>query len=161
MARGLDTDAVGFGVELEGAEALRKTLNKLASGTQRKAVRPAVSKALTPINKEAKRRAPKGKADEGGGYLRPGHRPGDLRRSIGKRVKVYKYSGVVWGGVGPRKGHADTPGLRVHWVEFGRPKHNAPAQPFLRPALQAKRAEALRILGKETWRGIEKLAGGP
>ena len=46
--------------------------------------------SMTPLNKEAKRQAPK--------------ETGQLKRSIGKKIKTYKNDGVVWGGVGVRSG---------------------------------------------------------
>ena len=43
---------------LEGAGKLQKTLTHLRGATQRRIMRPAINKALTPINREAKARAP-------------------------------------------------------------------------------------------------------
>lgn len=45
-------------------------------------------------------------------------------------------------------------------VFFGKTVHHPGAQPkpFLRPALDAKGAEAIRTLGQRLWRGIERLA---
>ena len=129
-------------VLLEGHRELRKALGAFAAVTQRKIVRPAVSKALTPINKAAKRKCP---VDTKA-----------LRKSIGKRVKANSRTGTVWGGVGPRKGWPDEPGRRIHFIEYG--TKNAAAQPFLRPALDENREEALRILAAGIHAGIEKEA---
>ncbi|HUU35196.1 MAG TPA: HK97-gp10 family putative phage morphogenesis protein [Vicinamibacterales bacterium] len=151
------------GVVLSGHKELQRKLARLSAVAQRKVVRPAVNAALVPINKEAKRRCPVGQRGKRGtlGKLRAGgerSKPGALKRSIGRKVKTYSATGTVWGGVGPRKEYADDPGRRVHWVEFGRPAHGVPAQPFLRPALDTKRGEALGILGTRIRQGIEKEA---
>ena len=142
---------VGVTAVLEGDEALRRKLRRVASATKEKIIPRAVKSALLPIKKAVKRRMPVGTRSR-----RPGHTPGDLRRSIEAKVKTYRGSGNVWGGVGPKKGAPDEPGLRVHWVEFGRPAHNVPAQAPLRKGLQEAKGEAQRVLRKRAWDGIKR-----
>ena len=137
----------GFGVELIGDKKLRRTLQQLAGGAQRRIVRPAVSKALTPINRAAKRRCPV--------------ETGLLKRSIGKKVKAYRYSGVIWGAVGPRVGYKKqmpdgswrNPTKYAHLAED--------AKPYLRPALDTNRQKAMGILATEIRRRLEKEARRP
>jgi len=143
----------GFGVELIGDKKLRRKLQQLAGGAQRRIVRPAVSKALTPINRAAKRRCPV--------------ETGLLKRSIGKKVKAYKWSGTVWGGVGPRVGYKKqmpdgswrNPTKYAHLVELG--TVGLAARPFLRPALDTNRQKAMGILATEIRRRLEKEARRP
>ena len=47
-------------------------------------------------------------------------------------------------------------GFYAQVVEFGLP--NQPAQPFMRPAFDAKQGEAKDKLGEELWRGIDRRA---
>lgn len=127
-------------ISLIGDRKLAKKFERLASkAAQNRVIRRPVSNALTPINKEAKRLVPVG-ATKG------------LRKSIGKKVK--SYPGGIWGGVGPRTGSQFTvvdasgkkhvPANYAHLVEFGTIR--TAAQPFLRPALDKKRAQANQIL---------------
>lgn len=140
-------------VLLQGHKKLQRKLARLAAAAQRRIVRPAVRKALSPINKAAKRNCPT--------------ETKLLRKSIGSKVKVYRYSGVVWGGVGPRTGFKRqvTVGGRSEWrnptkyahlVEYG--TRHSPAQPFLRPALDVERPRALGILASEVKARLEKEA---
>lgn len=74
------------GMTITGDKALLRKFKKLGATVQRRVVRRPLTAALTPVNKAAKREAPK---DEKA-----------LSKSIGKRVKVYKWG--VFGAVGPR-----------------------------------------------------------
>jgi HK97 gp10 family phage protein len=138
-------------MNLTGDKALIKAMGHLKQSAQRKVARPAVNAALTPVNKEAKRAAKRTQ------------RTGQLWRSIGKRVKGYKQSGTVWGGVGPRSGfrivvdgQPVNPLRYGHFVEFG--TRRTVARPFLRPALDTNKARAFEILGRKSWEGLAKEA---
>jgi len=140
-------------VLLQGHKKLLRKLQRLPDAVQRRILRPAVNKALTPINRDAKRRAPK--------------ETGLLRRSIGKKVKVYKRTGVVWGAVGIRKGYKTqlpdgswrNPEMYAALVERG--TRTTRAQPFLRPAMDANRERALSILADAVRAGLAKEAARP
>ena len=130
---------------LTGDKALIRTLDRLPAALVRRVVRPAVRSALVPINKAAKRKAPK--------------ETGLLKKSIGAVVKVYKRTGVIWGGVGPRKGFRQVidgkprdPVKYAHLVEFG--TERAPAQAFLRPAFDENKGKAFGILKAKIAAGL-------
>ncbi len=141
-------------VVLEGHIALQRKIANLGSpATQRRIIRPAVTQALAPINKAAKRKAPV--------------ETGLLKKSIGKKVAVVRRTGDIWGGVGIRKGFKQevtvdgktemrNPINYAHLVEFG--TKNQPAKPFLRPALDEKRPEAMRILARVVKERLHKEA---
>lgn len=143
-------DAMGFGVKLEGAKELRRKLERLTAAQQRRVVRPAVTKALSPVVKQAKRNVPVV--------------TGLLKKSIGKKVKAYTRSGVVWGGVGPRggfegvgpDGRKRNPVFYAHLVELG--TMHTPAKSPFRKALKSRAKEAIGILRTSIWAGIAKLA---
>lgn len=164
-------------VQIRGGKQLQRKLNRLASVTQRKIMRPAVSAGLVPFNKSAKRRAARSS--------------GLLSKSIGTRVKVYRRSGVVYGVVGPRTrfsamvggvtARREIPTKYAHLVEFGtsahiiRPKNRkalafdgtvvkvvrhrgTAARPFLRPAFDHNKRKAIGIVTARAWTGIRKEA---
>lgn len=79
----------GVKVELLGANQVRSLLTGWKPSTQRRMIRPAVTKGARIISRATKREAPK--------------ESGLLKKSIGTKVKTYK-SGVVVGIIGPRKG---------------------------------------------------------
>lgn len=136
-------------ITLTGDRRLARKFRKLQSNASRnRVIRRPLSAALSPINKAAKQNAPVG--------------TGALKKSIGTKVKAYP--GGVWGGVGPRVGEKFTiigedgkkhiPANYAHLVEYGTAR--TPAKPFLRPAMDSQRPNALRILKSGVWKNIEK-----
>ncbi len=136
-------------IGLSGDRKLGRILKKLKTpAAMNRVLRRPTSAALTPIAKAAKQNAPVGR-----GYL---------KKSLGKKVKAYR--GGVWGGVGPRVGEKFTyidengkkhvPANYAHFPEYGTAR--MPAQPYLRPALDSQRPNALRILRTGAWKNIEK-----
>ena len=130
---------------LTGDKALIRTLDRLPPALVRRVVRPAVRSALVPINKAAKRKAPKD--------------TGLLKKSIGAVVKVYKQTGVIWGGVGPRKGFRQIvdgkprdPVKYAHLVEFG--TERVPANSFLRAAFDENIGRVFAILRAKVASGL-------
>lgn len=160
---------------LQGDKELIRTLDRLAASAVRRIVRPAVSRALVPLNKAMKRRAPV--------------ESGALKRSLGRKVKSYPRLGIVWGAVGPRSGYAvrfqgrnRDPRYYAHLVEFGTAPHSmgeatkahgekhihrrakllakaqksggrthpgTPARPFARPAFDEARGAMETILNEQ------------
>jgi HK97 gp10 family phage protein len=131
-------------LKLDGGPQLRRALAELRGATQRRIVGPAANKAMTPINRAAKRNA-KSVGDTG-----------LLAKSIGKIQRTYKRAGVVMTIIGARKGFRQVingkprdPSLYAHLVEYGTAPHGshpgAAPKPFLRPAFDANKAQAQRI----------------
>ncbi|QNN24337.1 hypothetical protein HED60_19355 [Planctomycetales bacterium ZRK34] len=91
-------------------------------------------------------------------------RTGQLRRSIGVKTKAYTRNETVVGVIGPRSGFAtvDDNGNRIdpnkyaHLVELGHggPKP-APPHPFLRPAFEANKNNAIAQARKIMWQKIQ------
>ncbi len=120
------------GMRLTGHRSLMRKFARLGDAVQRRIVRRPTAAALTPISKEAKQNAPVDK--------------GFLKKSIGKKVKVYR--GGVWGGVGPRVGDkfifTDDEGRRRIPANYAHIVHKR--NPFLRKAFESKLTVAQRIL---------------
>lgn len=159
-------------MRVDGLGPLRAKLALLRASQQRRIVRPAVAAAGTPVLQAARQRAPV--------------ESGQLRRSLGKRVKLLRKSGIVVAIVGPRRkafrkqlwrqsrwskdAQWVNPTNYAHLVEFGTLPHaigvgrrlvkhpGARARPFLRPALAATRGTVLAILTTKIGQGLEKLA---
>lgn len=139
-------------VRLEGADELRRALLELPRVVARKVVRQAAREAGRPIQKQAKREAP----DD----------TGTLKASIKLRAikRTKKLIGVTIRTGTPTE--LGNPIARYAGVqEYGAPRRNQPAQPYLRPALFENDEKALGILRRMIGDGIEreaaKLAGGP
>ena len=105
-----------MGIQFTGPPEMLRALDLLEDRVRKVISRKAVSMALVPMSKAAKRNCPK--------------EMGLLKRSIGKKIKTYK-SGAVWGGVGPRKetvgfgpdGRKRWPVKYAHLVEYGTKPH--------------------------------------
>lgn len=92
MARSfIDVDARGFRRELARN---KRALEKLGRAGANRVVRKAVSKAIQPLAKDLKQSVPV--------------RTKLLKRSIGRKVKSYRASGVTAGVAGPRRGFGTT-----------------------------------------------------
>lgn len=113
-------------MRVAGMDRLLKRLDGLEKKVRNQILRKATFKASEPVYKDARRSAPKGET-------------GLLKKSIGRRVRVYRKSGVVVVVVGPRTGFRKSRAGRVvtalgkkyqaagvnptryaHLVEFGR-----------------------------------------
>lgn len=129
---------------LDGLQEVLANLDGVAKKVRKKAVRTGVAKAGRLLARAAKANSPQGGT-------------GQLKRSIGSKVKTYP-SGVVVAIVGPRKGFAvvDAKGKKhdpaniAHLVEFGHAgPHPAPAHPFLRPAFDTSKGACLQAIADE------------
>lgn len=157
---------------IEGLRPLLKRLKRLPDRAQRHVLRPAVTKAATPVVKGARRLAPVGAGLTPTGRERP-----HLAQTITKtRAKWYPKSGAVLVVIGPEKNKAP----HSHLVHDGTPPHEIPitksfqlgntfipagfviehpgakANPFLASAIDAARPQSEAILRREIGRGIEK-----
>ena len=103
---------VAFKIDPRSTADLAKRLDKLGGVAARKIVRPAVTAALTPVTKAAKRNAkPHG---------------ANFRKSIVKKIKLYRRTGTIYGAVGNRRERTTGEGGRVtnpqniaHLLEWG------------------------------------------
>ena len=136
-------------IKLEGVQQLLKNLEQFSQTIQRRIVRKAVSAGSTPMLQAVKAAAPR--------------ETGLLKKSIGRKVKTYRNSGVVLVIIGPRSGFRTViddkprnPLMYAHLVEFGTSK--APAKPFMRPAFQAMKQTAQNIIRQKLAEEIEKEA---
>lgn len=129
-------------VGLEGMKELNKALKQLPDKLQERAIKNAMADGARAIRDEAKRRAP---VDDG-----------DLRDSIvvSRTVQVKGRRQSVKGGV--VIGIKGAPRFYAHIAEFGTSRQTA--QPFLRPAFDAKQEEALKRIGPKLGKEIEKQA---
>lgn len=143
---------LGFDVQLRGAPELTRALKDLSSTVRRRVVRQAVSKALTPINRATKNNLDAGDPEEKA-----------IRKAIGKVVRTYRHSGVIYGAVGVRKQFDDAepdkalkPSNLLGLLEVGTDRR--PATRPLSRAIEERKGEALGILERELRANIEKEA---
>lgn len=117
--------AVGF--DVDGIEQITRKLSTLGDKTFKKVAVSATRAAHTYIRKEQKKHAPE--------------LHGVLKRSIGTKIKTYKFTGIVYGITGVLyryveyvAGRKVIPNVYAKVVEFGL-RFN-PAQPFIRPSIK-------------------------
>lgn len=123
---------------IEGVAEVLKALDGVDAKLRKKGVRAAVSKGGQVILSRARKTAPK--------------QTGLLKKSLGKKVKVYRHSGNAVAVVGPRTGFRGVvtrdgrqvtgdPTKYAHLVELGTVR--AKAKPFLRPAIEQQKKAIL------------------
>lgn len=146
--------------ELSGMKETIAALEDLDKKLRKKIVRTAARKVMTPIAKDAKRRAPK--------------RTGALKKSIGVKQSVNKKQGVVITRIGARKGYDTTievkgrdgttrkekvnPSRYAHLVEFG--DADTQAHAFLRPAWDSAEPKLPASIEAELKKAIQKTTIG-
>ncbi len=143
----------GLSLRFEGDKELIKALDKIGGKAFNLSVKAARA-AMVPVNKDAKQR------------LKLVRDTGALWKSIGIKGKRYPRLGLMWVGVGARKGksvqNADgstrDPVNYSHLVEFGfnnvRTGKHVAAQPWLRPALDANKRKVLKIYENKMRAGL-------
>jgi HK97 gp10 family phage protein len=157
---------------VSGIKPLLKRLKQLPDRARRRVLRPAVTKAATPVVKAARKLAPKGSGLTADGSERP-----HLGKTITKtRAKVSPRTGNVVVVLGPEKNkaphdHLVHDGTEPHSITLTRPlqlgrvtlpagfviRHpGAKSQPFLTEALDAARSKSQAILRRSIAQGIEK-----
>ena len=154
-------------VKVSGLKELNQALKQLPDRVAKNVLRGATSAGAAVIRKEARIKAPVYT-----GSVAEGHPPpGTLRRAIYQK-QIAELSGllkqVFYVGVRRGKGQHDKKGRTLdawYWrfVEFGTAKMSA--IPFLRPAFEAKKQEAVdaikNYLAERIPREVEKLPKGP
>jgi HK97 gp10 family phage protein len=126
--------------QILGAAALDKVLKQLPRKIEESVVLKALREGAKPIVKDAKKRVPV--------------RSGKLKRAItvrkGSRKRTSKGGGQLVIGFKPPVSR------RAHLTEFG--TSTQPAQPFMRPAIEAQGPSAIEAIGKRLAGDIEKAA---
>lgn len=134
------------GLTLQGDKKMIRNLERLGSTIARRVVRKSVNKAMTPLNKAAKREAP---VDTG-----------LLKKSIGKVVRTYRKNGVVFAAVGPRTGFVKIiDGVKKNPVKYAHLVE--PSNAFMRRAFDTTKGQVLSVLESELRSNIEKEARKP
>lgn len=140
------------GLKIQGLESLQKQLEQLTQATTKKVLRSSGRKALNVYVKDAKGKVP---VDTG-----------NLKKSIGiisaKRQGKEKVNLIA----GPRRAKGkemqvdgetvmkgEMKGYHAHLVEFGTVE--MPAQPYLRPALDATQDQIIKTYSEEIWTQIK------
>lgn len=121
-------------VTITGGEEIQRKLREIDNAVSRRIMREALLAAAEPIREDASRRAPR--------------RTGFLARHIIAEPVKGKTNQVV---IGPTKD-----AFYGLFQELGTSRHRA--QPFLRPALEAKKGEAERRAAAVLRAGIEREA---
>ena len=163
-------------IEMNKADEKRfkRIAKQLPDAVFRKQVKRSAGKAMTPVNRDAKKLAPKD--------------TGYYRKSIGKKQKTYSRTKAVWTGIGPRKGKPHA--YLAHLIEFGYRKVTGgtvarlsgsragradaarsaartgagkvvgfvPARPHLRPAMRRNKQKVFRTYAGELQAGIAREA---
>lgn len=134
-------------VTFKGFAETERNLKRVHERIKRGAMREALAKASRPIIKRARELAPK--------------ESGALRKALGRITKTIK--GEVRVRIGIRRGKSvdyqgekRNPSRYAHLVELGSSKNRA--HPFMRPALEEKKEEAIQIYKETLGPAIEKAA---
>lgn len=131
-------------VKFEGGRELEAALRELPKATGRNALRRGLKKVAEPIQKDAAQRAP-----ELTGRLKLSIVTGTQLTRAQKRMAKQEGAYFAEIHVGTASGHGVP-------QEFGTANH--PAQPFMRPAWEGGKDNALKDMGKFLWEEIEKTA---
>lgn len=133
--------------DLKGFRELTAKLDQLKRSVRNRILRKAVTAAAGIVVNAAKAACPV--------------ETGQLRKSIGKRIKTYRRTGVVVGIVGPRTGFKNAttgrnPTKYSHLVEFG--SATSAAKPFLRPAFDGNQSACLQKMAEVIEQELEQEA---
>lgn len=141
------------GLKLTGFKELADALRELGPRVARNSLRRAVSAGAAEIRNEARARAPVDTGEMRKDIMVKRER--DTKGEMSAKYSVFVRSG--------KKSRLAGKGRNVqkdsyYWkfVEFGTSK--MPAKPFLRPAYEAKKEEAVKIIGENLDEGIQKAA---
>ena len=138
-------------IDLIGDKELFKALVELQHDSAIRVMRPAISKALNPVKRQAKQN------------VKPHKESGLLNKAISKKAGGRRRSSKAWGKVYIKSkpsvwnGKKRNPVRYAHFLEFGTRK--ARAYPFLRTAIASSKATVGAILTKEGSVNLDKFAG--
>ncbi|MCG7508873.1 HK97-gp10 family putative phage morphogenesis protein [Mesorhizobium retamae] len=135
--------AKGVSVKVEGLRELEQALKQLPKANAKAVLRRTLKEAGEPIAKAARAKAPKFEM-----YLSESI---DVGTKLSRRqAGLHKKQSPVEMFVGPG------PDPAAHLAEFG--SIHGPAQPFMRPAWDENKDQALETIANLTWLEIEKTA---
>lgn len=140
--------ADGMSIKVEGLKELERKLLGMSPKLAKNGLRSAVAAGSRVIMAEAKKNVP---VDTG--TLRRAIFMKQIREASSNSKQTY-FVGVRKG-KGERKKNRD--GWYFHFVEFGTVK--MPAQPFLRPAFEAKKTDAVEVIKRRLAERVAKIAG--
>lgn len=166
--------------KLIGFKELEAQLVTLGRKKAKKVVRLAVQAAGRPIAKAAKSKIPvrygllkksvasKVKTYKDGVYVVIGPKLGSKQMIDGRPVDPANYAHLVEYGTAPHlispagsKGAVGTLRIGQTWVSGAVEHPGSPAQPFMRPAFDSQKENALNILKTKLAEGIEREAAKP
>lgn len=150
-------------ISISGAKEIGQVLDELPKSLSDSVLIQISQKAAAPIVERAKALCPVDTSHFGGGAVQ---QAGSLKHSIGiKKWHGDKYAGVIAGPMWPEGAHG-------FLVEFGTgPRYHKdgsyagvmPAEPFLRPAWDSQKGNALEIMKTGIWgvllKKVRSLAG--
>ena len=133
----------GFGVtiNIEGARAIEAWLKEIKFDLAGKKMRGALRKGAGIVKDVAVATAPVSKSGRHASKKYPAHESGNLRDALKIQAAPIKNRDNVVVHVGLTKD-----AFYWRWVEFG--KHDQPAYPFLRPALDSSEGAATDAVGR-------------
>lgn len=143
-------------LKFDGFADLDQALSQLPEALRRPVALSALRKASEPMVAEARRRAPRGKDPKRRGSTKD-RRTGrsatlgpaaDTIRARAVRAES-RTEATVSVGAGPGR-------FYLKYSEFGTSRQ--PARPFLRPAFESHKSEALDLLGVELWKSLTATA---
>ena len=150
-------------IKLEGLKDALDSLQSVGRTVRNKILRKALNDATQPILASAKARAAIGPTRQ-------------LRRSLGRRVKTYRLSGAVVAVIGPRRGYRvlveragrqvpHDPAKIAHLVEYGhvvvrggKVVGHTPPHPFMAPAMEENRTQAVSLISSRIANELDRLA---
>lgn len=144
-------------IKIEGLKEMAAALRKLPENVANKILSGAVSPAAAMIRDAARRMAPVYQGDVSAGHPPPG----TLQKAIFiAKLRTEKTTAhyIVWVKHGTRfqkvgKKLTNQDAYYWTWVEFGTAKSRA--HPFLRPAYEALKGDALRVITTNLDKGIQ------
>jgi HK97 gp10 family phage protein len=147
-------------IHISGAREMEMVLRQIPDYIAKKALNAALREAAKPILDEARALAPVGQQSKGRVRMRTTKRGKVSITNYGKLKLLLKIVTV------PARltSHSATVAVTVGkafwgmWVEFGIPSRHIGARPFMRPAFEGKKMDALNQLGKALGEQIEKAA---
>lgn len=161
----------GVTIHIDGLEGIEQKLRELPDKVERKHVRAAVSAGSGIVRDEMRERAPVYLEVDHAGRPKPvaaGHPPpGTLKRSVYRKF-VEQHNGRTKYVVGVRHGKkmqsvgkrgTNLDAFYFFMVEFG--TVHMPKEPFMRPAFDAKKYEALDAMVKRLQQGVSEEARTP